>query len=141
VTWLLHGQNPGPAALSWALVELRTCTKQGGATDMYQARQTEQERKLSVFFAKMEKILCLTTITKATILLGTAARLLHFFFGRGFHSRPSSAARPPNNHGPASRRPRPSAESAPLSQPLHCQTKVVEAKDRILIWLVRPGCA
>jgi hypothetical protein len=27
---------------------------------------------------------------------------------------------PPKNHGPASRRPRPSAESAPLSQPLYC---------------------
>jgi hypothetical protein len=26
-----------------------------------------------------------------------------FFFGRGFHYRPSSAARPPKNHGPASR--------------------------------------
>jgi hypothetical protein len=37
-----------------------------------------------------------------------------FFFGRGFHYRPSSAARPPKNHGPASRRPRPSAESAPF---------------------------
>jgi hypothetical protein len=34
-----------------------------------------------------------------------------FFFGRGFYYRPSSAARPPKNHGPASRRPRPSAES------------------------------
>jgi hypothetical protein len=33
--------------------------------------------------------------------------------------RPSSAARPPKNHGPASCRPRPSAEPAPLSQPLH----------------------
>jgi hypothetical protein len=32
----------------------------------------------------------------------------------------SSAARPPKKHGPASRRPRPSAESAPLSQPLYC---------------------
>jgi hypothetical protein len=28
----------------------------GGATDMYQASQTEQERKLSVFFAKMEEL-------------------------------------------------------------------------------------
>jgi hypothetical protein len=31
--------------------------------------------------------------------------------------RPSSAARPPKKHGPASRRPRPSAESAPLLCP------------------------
>jgi hypothetical protein len=37
-----------------------------------------------------------------------------------FHYRPSSAARPPKKHGPASRRPRPSAESAPLSEPLYC---------------------
>jgi hypothetical protein len=37
-----------------------------------------------------------------------------------FFQRPSSAARPPKTHGPASRRPRPSAESAPLSQPLYC---------------------
>jgi hypothetical protein len=42
-------------------------------------------------------------------------------FGRGFHYRPSSAARPPPpKHGPAPRRTRPSAESAPLSQPLYC---------------------
>jgi hypothetical protein len=32
----------------------------------------------------------------------------------------NSAARAPKNHGPSSRRPRPSAESAPLSQPLYC---------------------
>jgi hypothetical protein len=39
---------------------------------------------------------------------------------RGLHHRPSSAARPPKAHGPASRRPRPSAESAPPPQPLYC---------------------
>jgi hypothetical protein len=43
-----------------------------------------------------------------------------YFLGRGFYYRPSSAARPPKKHGPASRRPRPSAESAPLSQPRFC---------------------
>jgi hypothetical protein len=32
------------------------------------------------------------------------------FFGRGFHYRPSSAAPPPQKHGPASRRPRSSAQ-------------------------------
>jgi hypothetical protein len=42
------------------------------------------------------------------------------FLGSGFHYRPSSGARPPKSHGPASRRPRPSAESAPISQPLYC---------------------
>jgi hypothetical protein len=36
------------------------------------------------------------------------SRSLSLFFGRGFHYRPSSAARPPKKHGPASRRrPRP----------------------------------
>jgi hypothetical protein len=40
--------------------------------------------------------------------------------GEGLSLQASSAARPPKNHGPASRRPRPSAESTPLSQPLYC---------------------
>jgi hypothetical protein len=47
-----------------------------------------------------------------------------FVFLGGFAAgQPSSAARPPKKHGPASRRPRrPSVESAPLSQPLYCRS-------------------
>jgi hypothetical protein len=65
------------------------------------------------------------------------ARSTHFKGGafyrpsaRGFHYRPSSAARPPQNHGPASRRPRPSAESAPLSQPLYCLSPLFGEGDK-----------
>jgi hypothetical protein len=44
-----------------------------------------------------------------------------FFFGEGLLLPAKQRSAPPKkNHGPASRRPRPSAESAPLSQPLYC---------------------
>jgi hypothetical protein len=49
-------------------VELQTCA----------ARQTEQESKLSAFFAKMEEFFA-SPPSPATKLLGTTGRLLLFF--------------------------------------------------------------
>jgi hypothetical protein len=43
-------------------------------------------------------------------------------FWQGLLLQAKQRGLPPQKHGPASRRPRPSAESAPLSQPLYCRS-------------------
>jgi hypothetical protein len=55
-------------------------------------------------------------------LMRRVAKPRCFFWGGAFTTGQAAQRAPPQNHGPASRRPRPSAESAPLPQPLYCMS-------------------
>jgi hypothetical protein len=60
------------------------------------------------------------TIASCGLHKNRGGTFLFVLGGASTTGQPSSAARPPKKHGPASRRPRPSAGSAPLSLPLYC---------------------